>query len=170
MYSLVNSITHLWWRVISYLELLQKKNYFCQVKIIKFQSVLLHRFSKLIHDMQTLAEGAMIGYTPRGMQVAQETLVFLPFCCLSFWSTNSCFLIFWNFTETILFRRKWFQEISSWIQRWELIFYLQLLVKGYALPTTALLVTNMNIWIIWMPVSVLWICMNCFTKISNELS
>jgi hypothetical protein len=28
--------------------------------------------------MQTLAEGAMIGYTPRGMQVAQETLV-LPF-------------------------------------------------------------------------------------------
>jgi hypothetical protein len=28
--------------------------------------------------MQTLAEGAMIGYTQRGMQVAQETLV-LPF-------------------------------------------------------------------------------------------
>jgi len=25
--------------------------------------------------MQTLAEGAMIGHTPRGMQVAQETLV-----------------------------------------------------------------------------------------------
>jgi hypothetical protein len=27
------------------------------------------------NGMQTLAEGAMIGHTPRGMQVAQETLV-----------------------------------------------------------------------------------------------
>lgn len=36
--------------------------------------------------MQTLAEGAMIGYTPRGMQVAQETIVIFfllefQFCC-----------------------------------------------------------------------------------------
>jgi hypothetical protein len=37
-----------------------------------------------INGIQTLAEGAMIGHTPTGMQVAQETLVILSFwfCCI----------------------------------------------------------------------------------------
>lgn len=36
--------------------------------------------------LQTLIEGAMLGYTPKGMQLAQDTLV----CVVSCWSRFLC--------------------------------------------------------------------------------
>lgn len=52
-------------------------------------------------DVQTLAEGAMVGYTPRGMQLAQETLVFsssnIGYCLCVFHPINSLVSIWWKF-------------------------------------------------------------------------
>jgi hypothetical protein len=55
-----------------------------------------------INEMQTLAEGAMIGYTPRGMQLAQETIV-----------------IFCSFTVSVLlYRFDWLQNSKIFHQQY----------------------------------------------------
>jgi hypothetical protein len=100
--------------------------------------------------MQTLAEGAMIGYTPRGMQLAQETIVI--FCSLQF---QFCCIVLTGFKILKFYINNILQE--KMISR---NFFLNArLGTDLLLAAAGETVTNTNSY----PLTTKYECMNCFS-------